>query len=224
MDKQGDELSTGLTAGLRYLPWIFGFVLLAFLMLVILVVVANLGGELTNVQLAERLGALLIAGVGAFAVFWRLTTPPLPPPLPPPPAVSGPSPTAPGPDWGEAQVLATMIYGQDNTTWLAFSLAMTTEVLLLVGFFTMKLENFRWVLAVAGILVGLIFRNMVLRSNGDLRILYNKTEGKHFRDTFYLPPHCRKGVSAGLTMDVALWGWVIAWLIAIGALLIDVIR
>jgi len=133
--------------------------------------------------------------------------------------------TEPSPrDWGEAQVLATMIYGQDNTAWLAFSLAMTTEVLLLIGFFQITLEEFRWVLALAGVLVGLIFRNMVIRSNGDLAILYSKTKRKHFEETFDLPSHCRKGVSAGLTMNVALGGWIIAWLIALGAILIGVIE
>ncbi len=150
-------------------------------------------------------------------------TPPIVQPVGPP----GTSPTTvvvppPGADWGEAQVLATMIYGQDNTTWLAFSLAMTSEVLLLVGFFQTTLEEFRWVLALAGVLVGLIFRNMAIRSNGDLAILYNKTRGKHFEKTFDLPAHCRKGASAGLTMNVALWGWVIAWLIALGAILAGV--
>jgi hypothetical protein len=57
-----------------------------------------------------------------------------------------------------------------------------------------------------------------------LGILYSKTKSKHFKETFDLPNHCRKGVSAGLTMNVALWGWVIAWLIALGAILMDVIE
>jgi len=123
-------------------------------------------------------------------------------------------------DCGEAQVLATMISGQDHTTWLAFTLGMTSEVLLLVGFFQDSLiERYRWVVAVGGVLVTLVFRNMIIRSNGDMGIYMNRASAKYGPTMSVRGEPNRRGMSAGALMDYSLWAWVIAWLIALGVMI-----
>lgn len=216
MSSQGAGASQA--PGIRYSAWIFGTVLSGFFLIGLWAVAANVDGQMSDTQLVWSMGWLLITSVTVFAVFWRLTTPPSLPQMPPPPPPPTPAGQQPGANWGEAQVLATMISGQDHITWLAFTLGMTSEVLLLVGFFQDTLiERYRWVVALGGVLVALVFRNMVIRSNGDMCV-YMRRASANYGPTMSVRNGSRRGIPARWIMDMTFWAWVIAWLIALGVI------
>ncbi len=124
----------------------------------------------------------------------------------------------------KAQVAATLIASQDHITWLAFSLAMTTEALLLIGFFELEfgpvnLQNTpsiiaHMILPASGIFLAMVFRNMVNRSNADMGALYNKGEALA-TDVFHIPSRVRKGGKAGELMNHVLLTWAASWGIAL---------
>lgn len=84
-----------------------------------------------------------------------------------------------------AQVLATLVQSQDNITWLAFSLAMTIEVLLLATFAQIDSQGYgRGTLFIAGVLIGFGFWFIVHRSNVDMSNLYYRA-ARDYQDTFH---------------------------------------
>ena len=114
-------------------------------------------------------------------------------------------------------MVATLVASQDNTTWLAFTLGMTIESVLLIGFFQGVFDDehlaAHLTIPLFGILIAWVFMNMVTRSNGDLGALYARGENIAF-DAFNIPDSLRRGRPAGPIMIRALWVWGVAWAIA----------
>jgi len=112
-----------------------------------------------------------------------------------------------------AQVLATLIQSQDSITWVAFSLAMTLESLLLVGFY--ELESKIRALGVVGLVLAFAFLLLVMRSNHDMKNYYGRA-----RDSFpYVFHYELKGVwkyvfklKARHIMLVVLSAWIAGWI------------
>jgi len=71
-----------------------------------------------------------------------------------------------------AQVLATLIQSQDSVTWVAFSLAMTLESVLLVGFY--ELESKIQLIGYTGLVLAIAFLLLVTRSNLDMKTYYDR--------------------------------------------------
>ncbi len=118
-----------------------------------------------------------------------------------------------------AQVLTTLVQTQENTTWLAFSLAVTTEGVMLAAFSQEKLiDGGRIMLAVAGLFLMAAMFNMVRRSNGDMSILYQKAD-RDYPSEFHLPGVNRKGFSARVIMNwvivASIAGWIVLLLLAL---------
>jgi hypothetical protein len=112
-----------------------------------------------------------------------------------------------------AQVLATLIQSQDSITWLAFSLAMTLESVLLVGFY--ELESKIRALGVAGLILAIAFLLLVMRSNHDMKKYYSRA-----KDSFpYVFHYELEGVwkivfklKARHIMAVVLLAWIAGWI------------
>ena len=124
-------------------------------------------------------------------------------------------------DETRAQVLATLIRSQDNITWLAFSLAMTIETILMVTFTQINSHGYgRDTLFLAGILIGVGFWFIVHRSNVDMSNLYRRA-ARDYQDTFHFlhaqrfPSTKRGRLAARRVIDIAfvvlLAGWVIVF-------------
>ena len=118
-----------------------------------------------------------------------------------------------------AQVLATLIQSQENTTWLAFSLAMTIETLLLVTFTQIESNGYgRGALFLAGILLGVGFWSIVHRSNVDMRNLYNRA-ARDYQDTFHFlnaqrfPRSKRWRITTRRVVDIAFVVLVAGWIV-----------
>ena len=75
-----------------------------------------------------------------------------------------------------AQILATLIQSQDSVTWVAFSLAMTLESILLVGFY--ELESKIRALGFVGLALAIAFFLIVMRSNQDMTKYYKRASDK----------------------------------------------
>jgi hypothetical protein len=113
-----------------------------------------------------------------------------------------------------AQILATMVQSQDIVTWLAFSLAMTIQTILLVGVI-LGSQGTR-TLAVAALTLDVIFMILVVRSNMDMRVLYKKA-ANDYPDAFALPrsEHLRilgRDIPAWQVMMVPFLAWFVGWL------------
>ena len=117
-------------------------------------------------------------------------------------------------DGEKAQILATLIQSQDNITWVAFSLAMTVESILLVGFFQVN-----WglkAIAIAGLFLDIVFLTLVTRSNMDMRTLYD-VAAKDFSDAFALDRRQRLQIlgfqiRARYVMMLPFLAWLLGWL------------
>jgi hypothetical protein len=48
--------------------------------------------------------------------------------------------------------------------------------------------------------------------------LYDEADSV-WKKVFHIPKHKRKGISAGLVMNVAFGGWIIGWLVALAYVL-----
>ncbi|MBU0685185.1 MAG: hypothetical protein KJ653_04975 [Candidatus Thermoplasmatota archaeon] len=113
-----------------------------------------------------------------------------------------------------AQVLATLIQSQDTVTWVAFSLAMTVESILLVGF--VQASSGLRTIAIAGLSLDVIFMILVVRSNMDMRALYKKAANT-YPDAFALSRSERLHI---LGMDIPAWqvmmvpflAWMVGWI------------
>jgi hypothetical protein len=119
----------------------------------------------------------------------------------------------------KAQVLATLIQSQDNVTWLAFSLAMTIQALLIIGFVSGEMnQSGRVLICFIGLMTSLIFWGLTTRSLGDMGIFYRRACQKSFsyETVFDLPAGERRSISAGMLMFAAFIGWIILWSILIG--------
>lgn len=113
-----------------------------------------------------------------------------------------------------AQVLATLIQSQDSVTWIAFSLAMTVESILLVGF--IQASSGLRTIAIAGFSLNVIFMILVVRSNMDMRALYKKA-ATDYPDAFVLPRSQRlhilgKDIPAWQVMMVPFLAWMVGWI------------
>jgi hypothetical protein len=113
-----------------------------------------------------------------------------------------------------AQILATLAQSQDNVTWLAFSLAMTIQSILLVG--AIEASGGLRTLAVAALTLDVTFTILVMRSNMDMMTLYKKA-ADDYPDAFALPQARRlrllgKDIRAWQVMLVAFSGWFVGWL------------
>lgn len=112
-----------------------------------------------------------------------------------------------------AQVLATLIQSQDSVTWVAFSLAMTLESILLVGYY--ELESKIRSLGIVGMTLAIAFSLIVLRSNYDMKRYYDRASAKFP----YVFDYERKGnweklvfkVKARYIMLVFLFAWFVGW-------------
>ena len=112
-----------------------------------------------------------------------------------------------------AQILATLIQSQDNVTWLAFSLAMTIQSILLVG--VIQGSGGLRTLAVAALTLDVMFMILVVRSNMDMRALYKKA-ANDYPDAFALPRPERlrilgRDISAWQVMMVPFLAWLAGW-------------
>jgi hypothetical protein len=120
-------------------------------------------------------------------------------------------------DRNRAQALATMIQSQDGVTWLAFSLAITMEAVLLAAF-VQKGTDFagRTALFVAGFALAVIFMKLVRKSNADMGNYYLMA-ALDYPDTFHFPDSTRAKGSAGDLMSWTLvssaLGWVLLYII-----------
>jgi hypothetical protein len=198
---------------------LFAFASSAVFMIILWRIADAANGQMNSTQLTWSLSWLAATVLIVLAVFWRLTMPPPEKDLGIPQqtqvAVSTNQQQSGGPNVGEAQVLATMIASQDHTTWLAFTLGMTSEVLLVNGFFLdTPLSRFLWVFPLGGILLAGVLWNMILRSNADMGALYENADTR-WKHIFHIPGGRRRGASAGLVMNVAFGGWIVAWVIAL---------
>ncbi len=119
-----------------------------------------------------------------------------------------------GPPW-EPGVLATLIQSQDSITWLAFSLAVTTESVLLAAFAQTSItDKGKLMLTIAGPLLGIAFLLIIIRSNGDMNTLYGRA-AKRYPSTFALGARSIN-LRAQYVMYLVLAGWIVGWpLIAI---------
>ena len=124
---------------------------------------------------------------------------------------------AAGLDRNRAQALATLIASQDSVTWLAFSLAVTSEAVLLAAFsqtrpsFVLGLA-----LAITGFTIALIFRSLVEGSNSDMSSLYTLADFD-YPDTFRIPQSTRHTriwrLSAQELMNGTLVAFMVGWVI-----------
>jgi len=113
-----------------------------------------------------------------------------------------------------AQILATLVKSQDSITWLAFSLAMTIQSILLVG--AIQASGGLRTLAVAALALDVIFMILVVRSNMDMRALY-KRAANDYPDAFALPRSERlrilgRDFPAWQVMMVPFLAWFVGWL------------
>jgi len=113
-----------------------------------------------------------------------------------------------------AQILATLVQSQDNVTWLAFSLAMTIQSILLVG--AILASGGLRTLAVAALTLDVIFMILVVRSNMDMRVLYKKA-ANDYPDAFAIPRAERlrilgRDILAWQVMMVPFLAWFAGWL------------
>jgi len=113
-----------------------------------------------------------------------------------------------------AQALATIAASQDQVTWLAFSLAMTTEAVLIVAFVQDIGERGRIIVSAIGLLLGLSFILLVMRSNADMGALYGRGEDV-FPDVFHVNPQRRFGPRASCVMAASLLGRILFWIVAL---------
>lgn len=120
-----------------------------------------------------------------------------------------------------SQVLSTLIQSQDSVTWLAFSLAMTTEVLLLTAAAQLMFTEIRQlVLGGVGALVALAFLLLVSRSNQDMANLVRRASIDYQEAIDFpmslrsQPPSATKIMAASLRLWIAGWAfWVLIWAI-----------
>jgi hypothetical protein len=114
-------------------------------------------------------------------------------------------------------MVATLLASQDNTTWLAFTLGMTVESVLLIGFFAGEFDGAHiaahLTIPLFGILLAFAFKNVVTRSIGDVRALYARGENIAF-NAFNMPNGLRSGKSVSPMMIRIHWLWIVAWTIA----------
>lgn len=115
------------------------------------------------------------------------------------------------------QALATVATSQDQVTWLAFSLAMTTEAVLLAAFIQDIDEVGRLMVSVIGALTGLSFLLLVARSNVDMKLLFGRGDDV-FPDVFHLPNERRFGPRARHIMTASLVGWILFWTLTVAVL------
>ncbi len=116
-------------------------------------------------------------------------------------------------DRNRAQSLATLIQSQDAVTWIALSLAITTEAVLLAAFVQHDATHAgRHVLAVSGSAFALIFRALVGRSNVDMSNYYGLAS-YDYPDTFHFPASIRTRIRARNLMLRVLEGLVAGWVL-----------
>lgn len=246
MSGAGEEMSSGVPIpgvgerrGWRILFVVMASASWAFFLIVLGWIAADPPGGTDKVRLVWDMSWLAATVVVVLAILWRLTMP-----LPEEEdkngklekrldqileqiellvqsktkGITGAAPQPVQQEKAAAPVLATLILSQDHTTWLAFTLGMTSEVLLVTAFIQASSSGFKWVLALGGVLVAGVFWNMVLRSNADMSALYHRAESiwKHI---FHIPRQRRRGISADLVMNLAFGGWIIAWLVALAFVL-----
>jgi hypothetical protein len=119
-------------------------------------------------------------------------------------------------DRNRAQALATMIQSQDSVTWLAFSLAVTSEAVLLAAFSQNPPFMAGLALAITGFTIALVFRSLVEGSNTDMSSLYNLADFD-YPDTFRIPQSTRHAriwrISAQELMNGTLVAFMAGWVI-----------
>jgi len=112
---------------------------------------------------------------------------------------------------GEAAAsLATLVQSQDSVTWVAFSLAMTLESVLLVGFY--EIGPRIQVIGITGILLAFAFFLLVVRSNRDMRVYYSRASARYPSVFDYTPDCVSKLLKARIIMMVVLIAWIPGWL------------
>jgi hypothetical protein len=117
-----------------------------------------------------------------------------------------------------AQVLATLIQSQDSITWVAFSLAMTLESVLLVGFY--ELESKIKSIGFTGLILAIAFLLLVTRSNHDMKKYYDRAVDEHpyifhYERKGYVQKLVFRVLKARLIMGLVLLAWIAGWLLVL---------
>ncbi len=113
----------------------------------------------------------------------------------------------------KSQTYATLVASQDHVTWLAFSLAMTVEVLLATAYSRSNQDNLeRYLLITIGIFMSIVFWYIVKKSNRDMSNYYGRAV-KDYPEIFDFPPSQRVKGSASIIMELVFAIWLIIWIL-----------